>query len=348
MSDALFEVYQNIESEKELWDQLEAIYMAEDTSSKKFLVSSFNNYKMVDSSHFRIKETLRMEESRKGKGKDIAGSSSVNMVEDDKNKKNSKNSKGNKRKFYEKKNDSNKKSKMACQRSKDPSPQQGLISDHVIIPVKIYVSHIYEICYVQDDEIAWWINRVQLVRHVRIVAGLIPFIWYLYEMVAIMELLWLYVMLQRLFGSLCRDCLCVVWRLSARLSSSVERLVFGAKAGAAITIGGFVHVIADPITGTELYQKSDLEIVQADGLDAVNAEQDRDRKLLTQAVEEAYKAVESGDGGPFVTSVCLKVTTHNNLIIANNNCTKWTTISRFYCFIRFFNSLCQQFAVSVL
>ncbi|GJW82669.1 zinc finger, CCHC-type containing protein [Tanacetum coccineum] len=169
MSDALFDVYQNVESAKELWDQLEAKYMAEDTSGKKFLVSNFNNYRMVDS-------------SGKGKGKDIAGSSSVNMVEDDKN---NKNSKGNKRKFHEKKNDSNKKSKMACwkcgkpghfkkdfrvkknngvstsgsgQGSKDPSPQQGLISGHVIIPVKNYVSHIYEICYVQDDEIAWWID----------------------------------------------------------------------------------------------------------------------------------------------------------------------------------------------
>ncbi|GKD79164.1 hypothetical protein Tco_1341785 [Tanacetum coccineum] len=149
--------------------------MAEDTSSKKFLVSNFNNYRMVDSrsvmeqyhellrilgqytqhglfmdesismssiidklppswkdfkhmlkhnkdelslvqlgSHFRIEETLRMEESGKGKGKDIAGSSSVNMVEDDKNKKNNKNAKGKKRKFHEKKNDSNKKSKMTC------------------------------------------------------------------------------------------------------------------------------------------------------------------------------------------------------------------------------------------
>ncbi|GKD65788.1 hypothetical protein Tco_1307896, partial [Tanacetum coccineum] len=38
MSDALFDVYQNMESAKELWDQLEAKYMAEDTSSKKFLV----------------------------------------------------------------------------------------------------------------------------------------------------------------------------------------------------------------------------------------------------------------------------------------------------------------------
>ncbi|GJR69676.1 zinc finger, CCHC-type containing protein [Tanacetum coccineum] len=172
----------------------------EDTSSKKFLVSNFNNYRMVDSrsvmeqyhellrilgQYTQHEETLRMEESGKGNGKDIAGSSSVNMVENDKNKKNNKNSKENKRKFHEKKNDSNKKSKMACwkcgkpghfkkdclvkknssvstsgsgQGSKDPSPQQGLISDHVIIPVKYYVSHIYEICYVQDDEIAWWID----------------------------------------------------------------------------------------------------------------------------------------------------------------------------------------------
>ncbi|GJR50986.1 zinc finger, CCHC-type containing protein [Tanacetum coccineum] len=196
MSDALFDVYQNVESAKELWDQLEAKYMAEDTSSKKFLVSNFNNCRMVDSrsvmekyhellqilgqctqhglfmdesisvssiidklppswkdfkhmlkhnkdelslvqlgSHFRIEETLRIEESGKGKGKDIVGSSSVNMVEDDQNKKNNKNSKGNKRKFHEKKNDSNKK-------------MMKLLGG---------------------------LTRVQLVMHVRIVAGLLPF-----------------------------------------------------------------------------------------------------------------------------------------------------------------------------
>ncbi|GJW64619.1 hypothetical protein Tco_0116503 [Tanacetum coccineum] len=44
-------------------------------------------------SHLRIEETLRMEESGKDKGKDIVGPSSMNMVEDDKNKKNNKNSK---------------------------------------------------------------------------------------------------------------------------------------------------------------------------------------------------------------------------------------------------------------
>nr|GEW83875.1 hypothetical protein [Tanacetum cinerariifolium] len=39
----------NVESSKELWDSLEAKYMAEDASSKKFLVSNFTNYKMTDS-----------------------------------------------------------------------------------------------------------------------------------------------------------------------------------------------------------------------------------------------------------------------------------------------------------
>ncbi|GJY80466.1 zinc finger, CCHC-type containing protein, partial [Tanacetum coccineum] len=40
MSDSLFDVYTNIESAKELWDLLESKYMAEDSSSKKFLVDA--------------------------------------------------------------------------------------------------------------------------------------------------------------------------------------------------------------------------------------------------------------------------------------------------------------------
>ncbi|XP_021719494.1 uncharacterized protein LOC110687189 [Chenopodium quinoa] len=48
MEDDLFDVYQNIESAKELWESLESKYMAEDASSKKFLVSNFNNFKFVD------------------------------------------------------------------------------------------------------------------------------------------------------------------------------------------------------------------------------------------------------------------------------------------------------------
>ncbi|CAM9002103.1 unnamed protein product [Rhodiola kirilowii] len=49
MSDTLFDLYQNAESAKELWDSLESKYMVEDASSVKLLMSNFNNYKMVDS-----------------------------------------------------------------------------------------------------------------------------------------------------------------------------------------------------------------------------------------------------------------------------------------------------------
>jgi hypothetical protein len=62
MSDSLFDIYQNVESAKELWDSLESKYMAEDASSKKFLVSNFTNYKMNDSRPVmeQYNETLRI------------------------------------------------------------------------------------------------------------------------------------------------------------------------------------------------------------------------------------------------------------------------------------------------
>ncbi|GKA33363.1 retrotransposon protein, putative, ty1-copia subclass [Tanacetum coccineum] len=98
MSDSLFDVYTNVESAKELWDSLESKYMAEDSSSKKFLsisVSSIidklppswkdykhtlkhgkDNLSLVQlGSHFHIKESLRAQESNKGKGKEVAGPS---------------------------------------------------------------------------------------------------------------------------------------------------------------------------------------------------------------------------------------------------------------------------------
>ncbi|GJS08322.1 zinc finger, CCHC-type containing protein [Tanacetum coccineum] len=175
MSDSLFDVYMNVESAKELWDSLESKYMAEDSSSKKFLVSNFNNYKMVDSrpvmeqynellrilgqytqhglkmdesisvssiidklppswkdfkhtlkhgkddlslvqlgSHLRIEESLRAQDSDKGKGKEVAGPS-VNMTEEGKNK-NNKQNKGKKRDFKEhgSGSGSNKKPKLEC------------------------------------------------------------------------------------------------------------------------------------------------------------------------------------------------------------------------------------------
>ncbi|GJS10359.1 zinc finger, CCHC-type containing protein [Tanacetum coccineum] len=133
MSDHLFDIYQNVESAKELWDSLESKYMVDDASSKKFFVSNFNNYKMVDSrpameqfnellrilkyfkhtlkhgkddlylvqlgSHLRIEESLRAQESDKSKGKEVAGPS-MNMTEEGKNRNNKKN-KGKKHGFNE-------------------------------------------------------------------------------------------------------------------------------------------------------------------------------------------------------------------------------------------------------
>ncbi|GKD29636.1 hypothetical protein Tco_1240414, partial [Tanacetum coccineum] len=89
----------------------EAKYMAEDASSKKFLVTNFINYKMTDSrsvmeqynelidfnhilkhlkeeltfveldSHLRIEKSLRIQDSDKPKGNNVAGPLVVNMVE---------------------------------------------------------------------------------------------------------------------------------------------------------------------------------------------------------------------------------------------------------------------------
>ncbi|CAJ2648883.1 unnamed protein product [Trifolium pratense] len=134
MSDPLFDIYQNVESAKELWDCLEAKYMAEDSSSKKFLFTqhglkmdetifvssiidklppSWKDFKhnlkhgkdelslIQLGSHLRIEESLRAHEDNKGKGKEIAGPS-VNMIEEGGKNDNNKN-KGKKRAFNNKK-----------------------------------------------------------------------------------------------------------------------------------------------------------------------------------------------------------------------------------------------------
>ncbi|GJV27571.1 zinc finger, CCHC-type containing protein [Tanacetum coccineum] len=101
MSDSLFDIYQNVETSKDLWDTLKAKYMAKDASSKKFLVSciidklppSWKNFKhtlkhlkdeltLVElGNHLRIKEFLRAQDNDKPKGNNVAGPSVVNMVE---------------------------------------------------------------------------------------------------------------------------------------------------------------------------------------------------------------------------------------------------------------------------
>ncbi|KAD2393511.1 hypothetical protein E3N88_40488 [Mikania micrantha] len=244
MCDALFDIYQNVETAKVLWDNLEAKYMAEDSSSKKFLVSNFINYKMVDSrsvmeqynellrilgqfsqhdmkmdesiqvssiidklppswkdykhnlkhqkgeltlvefgSHFRIEESLRgFEKTWVNDDKKPVGPSSVNLVEEGGSSKNNQKHKG-RRKFQGKDNKGlNKKQIITCWKcgkvghfkkdcrvgkhnkeagpsgSKDPNKQQGQNLVQSYNSVLNYVSLISEACYVQDDDIAWWVD----------------------------------------------------------------------------------------------------------------------------------------------------------------------------------------------
>ena len=48
MSDALFDIYHEMATAKEIWDALEGKYISHDATSKKFLVQKFFNYKMTD------------------------------------------------------------------------------------------------------------------------------------------------------------------------------------------------------------------------------------------------------------------------------------------------------------
>ncbi|GJT20813.1 retrovirus-related pol polyprotein from transposon TNT 1-94 [Tanacetum coccineum] len=85
MYDFLFDIYQNVEFRKELWDSLEAKYMAEVASSKKFLHTLKHKKEKLTlvelGSHLRIEESLRVQDNDKPKGNNVADPSVVNMVE---------------------------------------------------------------------------------------------------------------------------------------------------------------------------------------------------------------------------------------------------------------------------
>ncbi|GJZ30148.1 zinc finger, CCHC-type containing protein [Tanacetum coccineum] len=222
MSDSLFDIYTNVESAKELWDSLESKQVMEQfnellrilgqyTQHGLKIVESISVSSIIDklppswkdfkhtfkhskddlslvqlSSHLRIEESLRTQDSDKGKGKEVAGPS-VNMAEEGKNK-NNKQNKGKKHDFkeHDSGSDSNKKPKLECWKcgktgnfksdcrsgnkknvnvggsgkgSKDHSQDQC----QNLVPVwnrfiKYSVSLISEAFYVQVNAIAWWID----------------------------------------------------------------------------------------------------------------------------------------------------------------------------------------------
>ncbi|GKD09037.1 zinc finger, CCHC-type containing protein, partial [Tanacetum coccineum] len=106
----------NVESSKELWDSLEAKYMAGDASSKKFL----EELTLVElGSHLRIEESLRMQDSDKLKGNNVVGPSVVNMLEHNNSSRYNDN-KGKCKHHDNTKVDPNKKSKVTCWKCEKP------------------------------------------------------------------------------------------------------------------------------------------------------------------------------------------------------------------------------------
>ncbi|GJS27105.1 zinc finger, CCHC-type containing protein [Tanacetum coccineum] len=164
------------------YDSLKAKYMAEDASSKKFLVSNFTNYKMIDSrlvleqynelldfkhtlkhlkeeltlvelgSNMRIEESLRAQDSDKPKGNNVDGPSVVNMV---KHKNSSRyNDKKGKRKHHDNiRADPNKKSKMTCWKCGKPGHLKRDCKG-VNIGNKANRSGTKG----SDDDVAWWVD----------------------------------------------------------------------------------------------------------------------------------------------------------------------------------------------
>ncbi|GJY82140.1 zinc finger, CCHC-type containing protein [Tanacetum coccineum] len=167
------------------YDSLEAKYMAEDASSKKFLVSNFTNYKMTDSkpvleqcnelldfkhtlkhlkeeltlvklgSHLCIEESLRMQDSDKPKGNNVTGPSVINMVEHNNSSRYNEN-KGKRKHHDNTKADPNKKYKVTCWKCGKPihlkKDCKGGKAGNKANGAGINAY------FVQDNDIAWWVD----------------------------------------------------------------------------------------------------------------------------------------------------------------------------------------------
>ncbi|GKF10774.1 zinc finger, CCHC-type containing protein, partial [Tanacetum coccineum] len=175
---------QNVETYKELWDTLEAKYIAEDTSSKKFIVSciidklppSWKDFKhtlkhlkdeliLVElGSHLRIKESLRAQDNDKPKGKNVVGPSVVNMVEH--NNSSRYNDNRGKRKHHDTKADPNKKQKVTYWKCGKPGHlkkdcKAGNIGNKANRSgIKGFCGWFFQLTEMSeyDDDVAWWVD----------------------------------------------------------------------------------------------------------------------------------------------------------------------------------------------
>nr|GEZ45207.1 zinc finger, CCHC-type [Tanacetum cinerariifolium] len=139
MDDSLFDIYQNIESTKALWESLESKYMAEDASSKKrWSQNSKNNKNNKNKRKFN------------GGGDKSANKKSTLVCwkcnKPGHMKKDCRSRKGN--------------NGAGSNGSKDHEKQQGYNFDFMrnLVNVLYYVFVISDAFYVQDDDVAWWVD----------------------------------------------------------------------------------------------------------------------------------------------------------------------------------------------
>ncbi|GJZ68066.1 zinc finger, CCHC-type containing protein [Tanacetum coccineum] len=172
--------------EDELWDSLEAKYMAEDASSKKFLVSciidklplSWKDFKhtlkhLKDEltlvklgSYLHIEESLRVQDNDKPKGNNIAGPLVVNMVKHNISSRYNDNKGKRKHHDYTRANP-NKKAKLTCWKCgkighiKRDYKGINVGNKAIGLGIKDSVdgsSNSLKAYFVQDDDVAWWVN----------------------------------------------------------------------------------------------------------------------------------------------------------------------------------------------
>nr|GEZ03966.1 zinc finger, CCHC-type [Tanacetum cinerariifolium] len=140
MSDSFFDIYQNVETSKELWDTLEAKYMAEDASNFKHTSKHLKEeLTLIElGSHLRIKESLKVQVSDKPKGNNVVGPSVFNMMEH--NNSSRYNDNNGKRKHHDIRANPNKKPKVTCWKCRKPR-------------------HLKKDCKAgNDDDVAWWVD----------------------------------------------------------------------------------------------------------------------------------------------------------------------------------------------
>ncbi|GKD91503.1 hypothetical protein Tco_1367010, partial [Tanacetum coccineum] len=154
------------------YDTLETKYMAEDASSKKFLVSciidklppSWKDFTytlkhlkeeltLVElGSHLRIEKSLRAQDNDKPKGNNVAGPSVVNMVEHN-------NSSRHLKKDCKPGNSGNKANGSGTKGLVDGSSNS--LKRHKMFNKSLqvyYVTYVSEAYFMQDDNVMWWVD----------------------------------------------------------------------------------------------------------------------------------------------------------------------------------------------